>query len=385
MSNDSYIKIIDLDEYLGQGFNGKFCFFGCQGIASSWVKYFQGSRVFTQNSIGLAIRSIKPDITLVLGDNFYDDGLSGDPRKASREFRQAFIEPYRNLTCFCLLGNHDYYIHNRSRWGKHYLLAQATGFKRYWHSTAVKTVERGMRQVELSNHPENHKVHPYPNSPKQWNMPYRYFLLHSRIADFFILDSNSFLFDCDQQDWLMINLEARSKVSNKKFLVMHHPFISGGKRYGSMEDLKLYAMAFGCSDARFKELTKSAHTYGTGEIGALIYHYLQEKLRLLNKPNYFDCLICAHDHMMTVDRIRHKTDSHSIIQVISGGGGAALANSSADLHALYNIRRQGRVDFHCETIYADVHYGFNDLDINTMTVNVRDYLGNIKNSYKIED
>ena len=71
MLNDSYSKIIDLDEYLQRDFNGKFCFFDCQGIASSWVKYFQGSRVFTQNSIGAAIKSINPDITFVLSDNFY--------------------------------------------------------------------------------------------------------------------------------------------------------------------------------------------------------------------------------------------------------------------------------------------------------------------------
>ena len=77
-------------------------------------------------------------------------------------------------------------------------------------------VERGMRQVELSNHPDNRKIS--SNGPKQWNMPYRYFLLHSKIADLFILDSNSFLFDDDQQNWLMMNLEARNKVSNKKFL-----------------------------------------------------------------------------------------------------------------------------------------------------------------------
>ncbi len=386
----NYNKVIDLDDYLqylGRDFNGKICFFGCQGVASSWVKYFQGSKAITQHSIGTAIRTLNPDITFVLGDNFYENGLSGDPQEASKEFQLAFIEPYKGLRCFCVLGNHDYYIHPASPWGKHYLLARMIGPLRYWHSNPEKTMERGMRQVELSNHRLNPKLS--SNGIYQWNMPYRYYLLHSKVADFFVLDSSNFLFDQDQQDWFLINLEARSKVKNKKILVMHHPIVSAGKRLSSMDDIRLYAAAFGCSHEQFNEIEKDMRTCQTGEIGRLIYHLLLKKLIDSNMPNYFDCLICAHDHMMTVDQLEYPFYAHTtqakprITQVISGGGGAALANSRENLHALTNLRKQGTIADQCKTSYSGLHYGFNQIDVNTMKLDVYNSLGIIQKSFFI--
>lgn len=46
-------------------------------------------------------------------------------------------------------------------------------------------MERGLAQVEMT----------YMDNTYNWNMLYRYYALFSRAADFFCIDSSTFLFD----------------------------------------------------------------------------------------------------------------------------------------------------------------------------------------------
>jgi hypothetical protein len=114
--------VIDLDRYIqakrGRDCNGKVTTIGCHGIAACFTKKtFEKASFECQNQVGQDAGRSDADINFLLGDNFYDDGISHV--NVHRQFRKSFITPYADnrLDSFCILGNHDYYIHGMSPWG----------------------------------------------------------------------------------------------------------------------------------------------------------------------------------------------------------------------------------------------------------------------------
>ncbi|MFM8444405.1 MAG: metallophosphoesterase, partial [Methylococcus sp.] len=241
---------------LGKPFNGKVAMTGCHGaIGGPWLaKKTQGRKDDVQRRVGRAIRQSEASLVFLLGDNFYDDGVktARDERFVSA-FRDVYIENQSKdrQVIFAILGNHDK-IHNFSAHSQtpH---KKALGFFQNRNFTVGRspreTMERGYRQVAYTY--ENANKMQIGNLPHAfWNMPNSYYLLYSQLADFFCIDSNSYIFDTAQQAWLKQAFKDRSGVRNAKILVQHHPIVSAGQRIESHDDLKMYASAFGTGNFR---------------------------------------------------------------------------------------------------------------------------------------
>ncbi|WP_299003835.1 metallophosphoesterase [uncultured Shewanella sp.] len=365
------VTLQQLNDYGGK-FNGIIGVVGCQGMRSKHFykgmsKGFFGrgqSRQRMQLDLGeqlfKRVKACSKDaegaghqgepITFILGDNFYDDGLSTNwnftrYEKAMRDinsnrdkssnlyrFTRDFSEPYGLMQCFVVLGNHDAYIHTWSCWGEESGKSFASNFmaaRKNYFSTPDRTIARELSQVRLTYMEE---VNPY----MAWNMPYRYYALFSEKADFFVLDSNSFLFDLEQKYYLIDrykqslrrDTEARKnkKEPNTKILVLHHPFLAAGKRLNKPEDAVKYQKAFGMH----------GRVPSKGEIGNMIK---DEIFRLNvseddNNPKFmrFDIILCAHDHLLSIDSLPMPSTLSEVplTQVISGGGGGKLSGSKSE-------------------------------------------------------
>ncbi|WP_299007380.1 hypothetical protein [uncultured Shewanella sp.] len=316
--NDPTIKSIKSESLLanGPGFTGKVGLVGCLGSRVKDSKE-RGKRKLTQIPLKIAKRLhyhlSRHDITFLLGNHFHDDGFPwyGDPEKIQNHshklFKRNFINTFGLLNCFATLGNQDLYIHKDN--APDFSNPAITGFK--------------------ARQPLKCTYSPTYNPYLAWNMPYRYYALFSKIADFFIIDSNSFIFDEEQQHYLVNRYAARAEINVPKVLVLHHPFLSASQNLGNPKACYKHLKAFCVSpndslDGEMGELTKLA-------ISDLRYINNQGKGRTLK----FDIILCSHDHLMTIDEIAMADGTMK--QVISGGGGAGLINAK-DKHKLNNER-----------------------------------------------
>ena len=138
------------------------------------------------------------DLVLLLGDNFYRDGIASTRDERWRtHFEEAFAAPELQVPFFAALGNHD-------------------------HNGNVQA------QVEYSAQSE------------RWRMPGQYFeftrsITHACEVQFCVLDTTTMRLDSfaadEQVRWLeekLANSTARWKV-----VVGHHPLVSGGDHGGS--------------------------------------------------------------------------------------------------------------------------------------------------------
>ena len=148
-------------------------------------------------------------------------------------------------------------------------------------------------------------------------MPSRYYCLISpqkKIA-FYFLDSNTFPFDEQQQDWLQQVYERDEGY--KRILVMHHPILPAGKRFGSTHDADMYLKAYGLSGKA-----------DVGEMGQWCAKTLYQK-----GLTEFRYVLSAHDHCMAIEKTSLSSAKglwnlgEDTIQIISGGGGAPLSLS----------------------------------------------------------
>ncbi|MCW5790928.1 MAG: metallophosphoesterase [Polyangiaceae bacterium] len=159
------------------------------------------------------------DFSLLLGDNFYDVGVSGvnDP-----QFQTKFEQPYANLNFpfYVTLGNHDYG-------------AGGTG-------------------LDLSK--DRHYID-YTNHSTKWFMPARYFKVSHPGVDLFSLDSNRVFLagDVGQLNWL--RTETQNSTATWKFAFGHHPYISNGKHgnAGTYEGIPFIPVVSGANVKSFVE------------------------------------------------------------------------------------------------------------------------------------
>lgn len=134
------------------------------------------------------------DFSLLLGDNFYDSGVTS---AMDQQFIDKFEAPYEGLDMpfYVVLGNHDYG-----------LLAND------W--------DRGNYQVEYTNYSE------------KWVLPYFWYTFSSDsgATQFFMFDTARMMWNHDvddQRQWLANELLASPAAW--KIAVAHHPYISNGK------------------------------------------------------------------------------------------------------------------------------------------------------------
>lgn len=132
-------------------------------------------------------KSNSVDFALLLGDNFYDYGVSSvdDP-----QFQSAFEVPYGPLGIpfYITLGNHDYGLGSR----------------------------RGNVQAQID----------YTARSKLWNLPSRYYKLQKPNVDIFVLDTVTLYNDPTQLTWF--KQEFLKSQSRFKLVVGHYPIYSNG-------------------------------------------------------------------------------------------------------------------------------------------------------------
>ena len=151
-----------------------FLFFGDSGTAES-------DQYDVANGMSYFCKFENCKWTLLLGDNFYPNGVSSvrDP-----QWQTKFLKPYFNLKSIFrpVLGNHDY---------------------------------GGNIQAQID----------FSKKLKYWWMPARYYSWHDTNVAFFAIDTENF--DPKQQSWLEKELAASTKEWN--FVYGHHPIYSYGE------------------------------------------------------------------------------------------------------------------------------------------------------------
>lgn len=138
----------------------------------------------------------QPRFVLLLGDNFYEFGISSDQASEWKtRFEDIYFQDSLQIPFYAVLGNHDYF---------------------------------GNSEAQVA----------YAQSGKssRWKMPARYYHFSQQLSDqtevlFVALDSNSLLHpfggDPQQLAWLEQTLQASS--ARWKIVYAHHPLYSGGQ------------------------------------------------------------------------------------------------------------------------------------------------------------
>lgn len=143
------------------------------------------------------------DFAIYLGDNIYDDGVSGvdDP-----QFEEKFEAPYRNIDMpfYMALGNHD------------------------WGGDAGAQVE-------------------YTFVSDKWEMASEYYTHVQGDATFVVLDTNS-LNDGDDAQMEWAAAEVAAATTTWKFAYGHHPYISNGDHGNTGGDLESFFDASLCGN-----------------------------------------------------------------------------------------------------------------------------------------
>lgn len=252
---------------------------GCAGIEKSNTR--------TKN-IAESIKNDKEiQFNFLLGDNIYPSGMQ-TALSISNDYilKKFYYDIYNPIISYCVLGNHDY----------NYWSAGTSSIASYGKNSERGTV---LAERQIQTDPK-----------KNWRMPSRYYLLKHELLKtvFFILDSNTFLWDKNQQNWLVEQYFNNNfgKYKNK-ILVMHHPLQSLGKREEE-DHLKNYKPPK--DDIFFDAYTNLFHINLEKPIGNQMYE-LFTRLQL-----EFHVLLCAHDHYLDI-----RTLKNGIIQCTSGSAG----------------------------------------------------------------
>lgn len=311
------------------------CAFGCGGTGKP-----------EQKAVAEAVtkEADKIDIVLNLGDIFY----GGTPSSGtSQRFQDQFYIPYQEIKVpfFITLGNHEYLfqkdkvVHTSKR-NVNNIFKRASSFFTL-RSTPSPKQNRLTTSVDITAmHPtfEMHDFQPTKQTAAQKNPHIRYLLDHESepllpppnitlenitklnissngyytitvqvensnipLASIIVLDSNTFIKNTEQQDWLQTTL---TKInSNWVMLACHHPLHTYGKRHNA-KDAPLYEIDDD-TESNYNKLFKDKliEVLGTG-----LY-----KIQLV---------LCAHDHSQCISELVIK--DHKLLQIISGGGGGKL-------------------------------------------------------------
>lgn len=177
--------------------------------------------------------SVQPKMLhFLLGDNSYEHGC---PTPNDNTLKSLFhdIYVYANPDrfpwdrVFGILGNHDYnYITPALR----YLLYLKANPSKWREITNADNFGLAYNQICQSYNLFRRYAHIY----KTPLIPSRYYIVETKFAIYFCLDTNVLLFDKAQQDWLTKQIQEISTdtVKREKFLILvtHQPLQTFGKR-----------------------------------------------------------------------------------------------------------------------------------------------------------
>lgn len=316
-----------------------FLAFGCHGESPKPFMDYPPKRVADKFINDLKkIREKKgklPAFVLILGDNFYDNGVDSPDSKA---FKEIFEYLYGELAalgipCIVILGNHDENLH-RGNVISTQARGIAQGINQVAHTYLLENAENlyGMNSssptidLQLSELP-------------LWNMPNRFYSLDFVNTEIFCIDTNTYVKDyfeylaCvttgkpidpnNQAVWLERESK-RAKAEGKHVLfAQHHPLLTPGKRF---EDADSYVYFNIPQDPLSPEALKLAERYfpGISKGEKFSFSDLLKKVYELQKLQP-DAIMHAHDHnMYYINRPGTETDPMTIRQFCFGGGGGSI-------------------------------------------------------------
>jgi predicted phosphodiesterase len=147
------------------------------------------------------------EFVLLLGDNFYEDGVeSVNDKQFQAKFEDMYNQPALQVPFYAVLGNHDY---------------------------------RGNPEAQVQ----------YAGVSKRWKMPARYYTFTQPVDDstdvqFFALDTNPIATGAaeaaEQVDWLKNELQ--KSPARWKIVFGHHPLYSGGHHGEDQETRSMRAV-----------------------------------------------------------------------------------------------------------------------------------------------
>lgn len=353
------------------------CVLGCQGDKNP--VYAKQVAALVNKKAG-EHPELKPDYFIILGDNFYPDGV---PSPLDERFEKQFHEIFGNpelknicdIPCFVVLGNHDLNLfsyetavkkgmtfgyNNSIPYLSHYLQTNPVsgdeaGLQQIAHS--MSTHKKGKNSVSdpetltLPKHEffQQESVN-YNELPKHI-MPH-YF--HSWIIDklqIFILNSNTYVRDylnylrsialtenidlsMNQAAWTKEKYQEADAHKREKMFAMHHPVFSVGKRvYKIGWDASHYLLPLEITQMKhilelnpdaedFKDsLAKIFETNYTSLDTNANYNDMLAKVMYKFQKMSPDMVCAAHDHFNSY--CNFKNPDMKICQVIAGGGGSA--------------------------------------------------------------
>lgn len=175
----------------------------------------QGKGNDAQRKVGRAVGTVCAargcDFGVLLGDNFYESGVSSpdDP-----QFVTAFEQPYETVDAgfYVVLGNHDYGAKG-----------QGTDF--------------GKEQNQI----EYGKTHP------KWILPSQHYKFTAGPAEFFVADTNRSMFKIDDEVRADFQAWLTDSTATWKIALGHHTYFSNGKHgnAGSYDGLTYLPIANG--------------------------------------------------------------------------------------------------------------------------------------------
>ncbi len=282
-----------------------FSVFGCGGDGS--VTQIEVAKMLNE----IASRVPGPRFVVMLGDNFYDNGVDSEHDPA---FAKKFYEVYHcaslpfisDLPYFVTLGNHDENLHMNlglTAGNIHGVIDEkkiaAQVLHTYVHDDKFCYAND---EVNLINLP-------------RWNMPSHFYLLRWQNIEMFFIDSNTYIKDFlalpqgdenNQANWLQRHARNPDTI---KLLFMHHPLLTVGKRF-HQHDTNVYL------NPQDIETLKKEYNIEGG------YNSILRQVLIDKQGLAFDTVFSAHDH----DLFYHLDREKNLCQVTVGGGGGKLQN-----------------------------------------------------------
>lgn len=327
-----------------RGKRSRYFVMGCQGDAGD------GQKAVSDLMFQIAQNPDKrPDFILMLGDNFYDNGVSApdDPVfKSQFEYMYAKFAAL-GIPVFLLLGNHCGRRHEGTRFYPESYKGENVEINQVAHHYIPDDIQYPAPKKNYQSIDELIQLFsPKKDAPPDqeekiplnlealqlFNMPYFFYSLildEAETQQLICLNSNSLLRDflnyvngttppgkINQVEWLL-NVSRQAKEANRDItLAMHHPLRSSGKRHFAEN----YDSDHYLSMEEIIDLNKLFHS-NTASYNELLCILLLEKLGI--KPSK---VLNAHDHFVSID------DNSLFFQLTSGGGGGELQEQESFIY-----------------------------------------------------
>ncbi|OGT56755.1 MAG: hypothetical protein A3F14_04345 [Gammaproteobacteria bacterium RIFCSPHIGHO2_12_FULL_43_28] len=315
-------------------------------INSDQLKFFalgcQGSGGKAQKAVAALMDQIaqnpseKPDFILLLGDNFYNSGVSSvfDPA-----FKDLFIDIYGNvelnalkdIPCIVIPGNHDANRHVATTLGKKGLGVLGLNF------AIAQGIPKINYQIDHSYLPDTTNNFPTIEAKKlfyqqlelkvdelpKWNMPARFYSLVIGKVQLFCIDSNTYVNDYlnlgknhdryNQAGWLQEQVKLAKEAGRQTILALHHPPFTVGRRAYDASDSDIY---LSCNELTLLKEDKFPEKASYNDL--LKECFTRQQLS-------FNLILTAHDHdLYYYNNGEFNPQNNLLTQLTLGGGGSEL-------------------------------------------------------------